>query len=137
LGNLFPSIVGLLGLLGNGFPNYLYRETLPATTSTSSIRVLEIETLAFQSTRKLQRGIKKVEETFQVGDDLGVVVLENLVIRLGLVVEVHVIAQARTASAGYADPDEIIFSEPLLLLDLLYALFGAFGYEKHDAKYLI
>lgn len=104
---------------------YLHRKTLPAPARARSIRVVERKPFAVQSTGKLQRGVEQVEKTFQVGDHLYAVVFEYLIVGFGLVVEIHFIRQAGTASGGHTDPHEEIIGDMAFLPYLDDLVFGA------------
>lgn len=82
----------------------LDREALAAAAGTAGVGVDEVEPLALQATAPVQLGASQVEIAFQVGAEGHPFVLEDLIHRLGFVIKVKLIAQARASAAddGYA-----------------------------------
>jgi hypothetical protein len=107
------------------------QRNFPRTAGARGVRVIERESLAIQSARKLEGGIEKVEKTLQVGYYFYAIVLENLIGWFGFVVEVHFVRQAGTAAGGYTYPHEEVFGDVAFRADFLNFGFGAFSYENH------
>ena len=111
----------------------LHGKALPTAASTGCIGIVERKSLAFKTAGKLQCGVEQVQKTLEVGDHFDAVVFKNLIVGLRFIVEIHLVRQARTASARDAHPNEIVIANVFFGLDFLNFGLGGVSYKKHDA----
>lgn len=110
----------------------LDRKRLPATTCAGGIGIIEIKPLAIQSSRKLKRGIAEVQKTPQISHNPHTIVIKDLVIGSLLVVEIHLVRQAGTASADDTYAYEVVFRDLPGLADLANLFLCAFCHKQHN-----
>ena len=113
------------------FSSPLHGKTLATAAGTGSIRVVKSKAFAVETPGKFQRGIKQVEETFEIGHHLYPIMLEDLVGRSRLIVEVHFIGQAGATAGNDADPNEKVATHLIGLANFGYFLLGTICYENH------
>ena len=82
-------------------------ETLSTSTTSTGIGVVEKETFTIETIRKIQFSIHQIEKAFEVGNNPDTIVLETLVHRLGLIVEIHFIAKAGTTAPYYTNAQKV------------------------------
>jgi hypothetical protein len=107
----------------------LYRKALSASTGSGGIGIIEVESLPFQTAGELQGRIAQVQETFEVGNYLFPIVFEYLIIRPGLIIELHIVAQTRATATGDGYPYKIVCTVTLFGPNFLDLIFGGVRYK--------
>ncbi len=120
----------------NNYSKKSDRETLPASTSSGRIGIFKIKSLSGKPSGKIKGSIKQVEKTFQVGDHLHSIILEDLIIWPVFIIKIHFIGQAGAAAAGHADPHEMIRTQVFFGHDFLDAFFCSIGNKNHPSEIL-
>lgn len=110
--------VGVYGVQSMG-SGTLYSEAFATAARARGVGIGEVKSFAIEAARKFQYGVAEVEEALEVGDDFGIVVLKDLILGLQLIVEVHLVRESATATAGHGYAHEVIIGKLVARFDFV------------------